>query len=148
MSAAKAHNSCAHLRNRCPRIACVRCPRMVLVPITDERGQEVLVSSKKARVEQLRNELERRGLNTSGRKAELVEKLSSLRAQTDIEDMQVVQTTDQQEMQVVLDAFSRLQSSYHALQDRNRDLQEQNQNYENAALGYVQDDLDYDRGLD
>ena len=99
---------------------------MVLVPITDERGQEVLVSSKKARVEQLRNELERRGLNTSGRKAELVERLSSLHAQTDIEDMQVVQTTDQQEMQVVLDAFSRLQSMYHDLQDDYHDLQDEN----------------------
>ena len=97
---------------------------MVLVPITDERGQEEWWSSKKVRVEQLRNELERRGLNTSGRKAELVERLHALHAQTDIEDMQVVQTTDQQEMEDVLDAFSRLQSMYHDLQDENRVLQE------------------------
>ena len=119
---------------------------MVLVPITDERGQEVLVSSKKARVEQLRNELERRGLNTSGRKAELVERLSSLHAQTDIEDMQVVHTTDQQEMQVVLDAFSRLQSMYHNLQDENHDLQDENHDLEDRLERHLR--WDYDGPLD
>ncbi len=97
---------------------------MVLVPITDERGEEVWVSSRRVRVEQLRAELERRGLNTSGRKPELVERLNSVHAQTDIEDMQVVQTTDQQEMEDVLDILSRLQSMFHDLQDENHDLQD------------------------
>ena len=69
---------------------------MVLVPITDERGEEVWVSSRRVRVEQLRAELARRGLNTSGRKPELADRLNSVHA--DIEDMQVVQTTDQQEI--------------------------------------------------
>ena len=121
---------------------------MVLVPITDERGEEVWVSSRRVRVEQLRAELERRGLNTIGRKPELVERLHSLHAQTDIEDMQVVQTTDQQEMQVVLDAFSRLQSMYHDLQDDYHDLQEENrvlrQRPAHRAAWGRRPNLDYD----
>ena len=40
--------------------------------------------------------------------------------------MQVVQTTDQQEMEDVLDILSRLQSMFNDLQDENHDLQQQN----------------------
>ena len=97
---------------------------MVLVPVTDERRQEIWVSSSRVRVEQLRAELARRGLNTSGRKPELADRLNSVHA--DIENMQVVQATDQQEMEDVLDILSRLQSMFKDLQDENHDLQQQN----------------------
>ena len=98
---------------------------MVLVPVTDERRQEIWVSSSRVRVEQLRAELARRGLNTSGRKPELADRLNSVHA--DIENMQVAQATDQQEMEDVLDILSRLQSMFNDLQDENHDLQQQNQ---------------------
>ena len=90
---------------------------MAIVPmISEEDGVLKWESSKNLRVDQLRSELSRLGLDVTGSKVEMVDQIQRYHTEmADIEEAERfsslrAQTTDKQDMQDLLDLFNKLEA--------------------------------------